>query len=111
VTSWRARPELAEGLRLLATGDSRAAHEAFEDAWRAHRSAPIGDLARALSQWAAACVHWESQRESGFRSLAAKCAAAVSHADIVRQFGTSELAAWMLRVAAGNESTDPRVLP
>jgi predicted metal-dependent hydrolase len=111
VTSWRARPELAEGLRLLATGASRAAHEVFEDAWRAHRPAPIGDLSRALSQWAAACVHWESRRESGFRSLAGKCAATVSRADVEREFGTSDLAAWMLRVSAGTEVVDPRVLP
>ena len=50
-------PELLEGARLLAAGRWRAAHEAFETAWR--RSEGDGrELLQGLAQLAAALLKW-----------------------------------------------------
>ncbi len=52
-----ANPELLSGARLLSTGTWRAAHEAFETAWR--RSEGHGrELLQALAQLAAALLKW-----------------------------------------------------
>lgn len=104
--SWRAAPELADALAQLDAGETRAAHEAFEDVWRAHRASSLGEVARALSQWAAACIHLESGRETGFRSLAVKCAERLSAAQVVAEFGTEPLATWIAETAR-----DPRARP
>lgn len=98
---WRGAPELADGVRLYESGATRAAHEAWESVWRAHRGEALGRVARALSQWAAACLHLEGGREPGFRSLAARCAAALDDADLDARFDTRPLAAWIARAAAG----------
>lgn len=107
---WRARPELAEGLRLLALKSTLESHESFEDSWRAHRQSAIGDVARAFAQWTAACVHWENGRESGFRSLATKCAARLADEALDREFDTRALSEWMTRVSTRSQTVDPRVL-
>ncbi len=108
---WRARPELAEGLRLLASGSARESHEAFEDVWRAHRDSSVGELARAFAQWTAACVHWQNGRAPGYRSLAAKCAERLAEETLDREFDTRALSEWMARVSTRSQEVDPRVLP
>lgn len=108
---WRARPELAEGLRLLAAGCTRESHEAFEDVWRAHPGSALGEVARAFAQWTAACVHWENGRESGYRSLAEKCSRRLAEAAIEHDFDTRALSDWMAQVATRGREVDPRVLP
>src|SRR5262249_38098217 len=56
-------PELLAGARLLATGAWRAAHEAFEVAWRRSEGDPR-QLLHALAQLAAALLKWsEGRRE------------------------------------------------
>ncbi len=107
----RERAELAEGLRLLAEHEARAAHESFEDVWRAHTGTQLGEVARALSQWAAACVHRENGRDAGFQSLAQKCARRLAEAEVASEFQTAALAAWMARAAAASEPVDPCDLP
>lgn len=102
MTRWRAAPELARGLRLFDAGETRAAHEAWEAAWRAHAGSALGDVARALSQWAAACVHLEAGREAGFRSLAAKSAAALASESLDARFDTRPLAAWIEDAASAD---------
>jgi len=106
VNSWRAAPELAAALAQLDSGETRAAHDAFEDVWRAHRGSALGEVARALSQWSAACVHHEFGRETGFRSLAAKCADRLSAVEVTAEFDTTELAGWIREAAR-----DPRARP
>lgn len=107
MSRWRAAPELAAGLRLLESGATRAAHEAWESAWRAHAGTPLGEVARALSQWAAACVHLENGREPGFRSLAAKSAARLALPGVVAQFDTGALSVRFARAAAADPAPDP----
>ncbi|MBL8862551.1 MAG: DUF309 domain-containing protein [Planctomycetes bacterium] len=95
MSRWRRAPELADGLRLLEDGQSRQAHEAFEEAWRAHRGRPVGEAARALAQWAAACLHRAAGRESGYRGLATKCARTLATASLDAELDTRALAAWI----------------
>ena len=65
---------LRPGTELYARGEMRAAHEAWEDAWRAQPGTLVGQVARALAQLGAAGVHLEAGRAAGFRSVGAKCA-------------------------------------
>jgi len=102
VSRWRTAPEFAEGIRLFDAGATRAAHESFEEAWRAQRGTALGEVARALAQWAAACVHLEEGRAHGFQSLAAKCADRLAQPEIDAEFGTRPLSAWMARAAAAS---------
>lgn len=105
---WRSAPELGAGLRLFRAGETRAAHESWEEAWRAHAGTTLGEVARALSQWAAACVHREGGREPGFRSLAAKAAARLAAADVDAEHGTRALSERIARAAAGAGEADAR---
>jgi predicted metal-dependent hydrolase len=66
---WRA------GARELAAGRARAAHDAWEEEWRARRGSDEGEVLRALAQYAAALVHRAEDRERGCRSLCAAAAA------------------------------------
>lgn len=106
MSSWRDVPEIVTALTILDSGATRAAHEAFEDIWRANRESCVGEVARALSQWAAACIHLEQDREAGFRSLAAKSAERLSAAPVAAELGTTALATWITEVAR-----DPRDKP
>lgn len=108
---WRTAPELAEGVRLFDDGATRAAHEAFEEVWRARRGTALGELARALAQWTAACVHLEEGRAHGFRSLAAKCSERLARPDLDALFGTRPLAAWIARAAASVPPIEVRPWP
>jgi len=110
VNRWRSAPALMAGIRSFECGATRSAHEEWEDAWRAHGGTPLGELARALSQWAAACVHLESGRESGFRSLAAKSARRLALAEIDEQFDTDALATWIALRATAVPAPDPVAL-
>lgn|GEM_PF-2557262 len=106
MSSWRAAPELAAALEQLDSGATRAAHEAFEDVWRANRATALGEVARALSQWAAACIHLDAGRETGFQSIAAKCAERLSAERVADELDTMALANWITEAAR-----DPRARP
>jgi len=54
-------PELLSGARLLRTGRWRAAHEAFETAWRRSEGEPRR-LHQALAQLAAALLKWSEEQ-------------------------------------------------
>lgn len=103
-------PELAEGIRRFESGATRPAHEEWEDVWRTHRGSPLGEVARALSQWAAACIHLEEGRIAGFRSLAAKCASRFAGPAIAEEFETRPLADRIARLSAAEALPDPREL-
>lgn len=98
MSRWRSAPELAEAVRLHERGETRAAHEAFEDAWRARVGTPLGEVARALAQWSAACVHLEHGRAAGFRSVGAKSVARLAAHDA--DFDTRALSARIARHVA-----------
>ncbi len=106
MSSWRDETELVHAIELLDAGETRAAHEAFEDVWRANRDSVLGEVARALSQWAAACIHLEAGRDIGFQSLAAKCAERLSADPVAAALGTQALASWISAVAR-----DPHARP
>ncbi len=110
MSRWREAPELAPGIRLFESGATRAAHEAWEEVWRAQSGTPLGEVARALSQWAAACVHLENGRISGFQSLAAKSAQRLATAGIEAEFGTQALASRIARSAAVDSTPPPNAL-
>lgn len=98
---WRSAPELEVGIRLFRAGGTRAAHEEWEQVWRSSAGAPIGEVARALAQWAAACVHREAGQETGFRSLATKAAARLAAADVDAEHGTRALSERIAAAGAG----------
>ena len=111
MSRWRTAPELAEGIRLYDAGATRAAHESFEEAWRARRGTALGEVARALAQWAAACVHLEEGRARGFQRLAAKCVERLARPEIDAEYGTRPLSGWIARAAAAARPGDVRPLP
>jgi predicted metal-dependent hydrolase len=108
VKPWRSAPELDAGIRSFRAGETRAAHESFEEVWRAHSGTTLGEVARALSQWAAACVHREAGRDAGFRSLAAKAAARLAAGEVDAEHGTRALSERIARFAAGDGAADVR---
>lgn len=61
-------PELLAGARLLSTGAWRAAHEAFEVAWRRSEGDPR-QLLHALAQLAAALLKWSQGRREATATL------------------------------------------
>jgi predicted metal-dependent hydrolase len=95
VTRWRDLPSLSAGIALLDAGEAHAAHDAFEAAWHARGDDPEGQVARALAQWSAACVHATRGRSAGFASLALKCARALAAEPVAEALGTRGLAAWI----------------
>lgn len=70
-----ARDALARGAELFARGEFRAAHELWEEEWRAAPAGAQRDQLRALSQAAAACLHAERGNQRGARTLARKALA------------------------------------
>lgn len=68
--------------QLFARGEFRAAHELWEEAWRAAAPGAERLRLRALAQAAAACLHAERGNAKGARSLAARALEALESAPV-----------------------------
>lgn len=85
---------------LFARGEFRAAHELWEDEWRACTDGPEREQLRALAQAAAACLHEQAGNARGARSLAARALQALARAPAAGRDAQHELVLARLRELA-----------